>query len=68
MCKIIKSGFSGGEQIRVEFTFKVSVGHQFECVSFDDLAIAVQGGAFPVTFEDFVARKMDDNLQNYYRT
>lgn len=49
-----------GQQVRFEFTFIVKNGHQNERVLFDDLAIAVQGGPLPVTFEGFVARKMDD--------
>jgi hypothetical protein len=49
-----------GQQIRFEFTFRVMKGHSDERVLFDDLSIAVAGGALPVTFEGFVARRMDD--------
>ena len=49
-----------GQQIRFEFTFRVPSGNQSQRVLFDDLSIAVQGGPLPVTFEGFVARKMDD--------
>ena len=68
-----------GQQVRFEFTFRVATGHPNERVLFDDLAIAVQGGPLPVTFEGFVARRMDDgttkllwnvahevNVQGYY--
>ena len=68
-----------GQQIRFEFTFRVPSGNQNQRVLFDDLSIAVQGGPLPVTFEGFVARKMDDgstkllwnvshevNVQGYY--
>ena len=68
-----------GQQIRYEFTFRVPSGNQNQRVLFDDLSIAVQGGPLPVTFEGFVARKMDDgstkllwnvgrevNVQGYY--
>ncbi len=67
-----------GEQVRFEFTFRVT-NHPNESVLFDDLAISVVGGPLPVTFEGFVARKMDDggtkllwnvgqetNVQGYY--
>ena len=49
-----------GQQIRFEFTFRVKTGTANERVLFDDLSLAVQGGPLPVTFEGFVARKMDD--------
>ena len=49
-----------GQQVRFEFTFRVGVGHQNEIVLFDDLSLAVQGGPLPVTFQGFVARKLDD--------
>ena len=49
-----------GQQIRFEFTFRVPSGNQNQRVLFDDLSIAVQGGPLPVTFQGFVARKLDD--------
>ncbi len=49
-----------GQQVRFEFTFRVGIGHQNEFVLFDDLSLAVQGGPLPVTFQGFVARKLDD--------
>ena len=49
-----------GQQIRFEFTFRVQNGHINKRVLFDDLSIAVQGSALPVTFQGFVARKLDD--------
>jgi len=48
-----------GGQIRFEFTFRV-VNQPGIDVIFDDLAISVQGGPLPVTFEGFVARKLDN--------
>lgn len=47
-----------GKQIRFEFTFRIT-NHPGEDVLFDDLALSVQGGPLPVTFEGFVARKTD---------
>lgn len=58
--RLTDQDLEAGQQIRFEFTFRVKTGHQSETVLFDDLAIAVQGGPLPVTFEGFVARKMDD--------
>ncbi len=68
-----------GQQIRYEFTFRVKPGTANDRVLFDDLSVAVQGGPLPVTFEGFVARRMDDgstkllwnvghevNVQGYY--
>lgn len=49
-----------GQQVRFEFTFRVQTGHATERVLFDNLALSVQGGPLPVTFEGFVARRMDD--------
>ena len=51
-----------GQQIRFEFTFRVptAAGNSTLKVLFDDLSLDVQGGPLPVTFEGFVARKMDD--------
>ena len=49
-----------GAQVRFEFTFRVA-NHPNEDIIFDDLALSVQGGPLPVTFEGFVARKIDDN-------
>ncbi|MCY7291297.1 MAG: T9SS type A sorting domain-containing protein [Ferruginibacter sp.] len=48
-----------GGQIRFEFTFRV-VNQPGIDIIFDDLAISVQGGPLPVTFEGFVARKLDN--------
>ena len=50
-----------GQQVRFEFTFRVPTGRQNERVLFDDLALSVlQGGPLPVTFQGFVAKKLDD--------
>lgn len=50
-----------GKPVRFEFTFRVKTGHADEIVLFDDLALDVaQGGPLPVTFQGFVARKLDD--------
>lgn len=49
-----------GQQIRFEFTFRVPNGNQNQRVLFDDLSLGVQGGPLPVTFEGFVARRLDD--------
>jgi len=51
-----------GQQIRYEFTFRVPTaeGNSTKRVLFDDLSLDVQGGPLPVTFQGFVARKLDD--------
>ena len=54
-----------GQQVRFEFTFRVPSGRQNERVLFDDLSIAVQGGPLPVTFQGFVARKLDDGSTKF---
>ena len=49
-----------GQQVRFEFTFRVPNGNATQRVLFDDLSLGVQGGPLPVTFEGFVARKLDN--------
>ena len=50
-----------GQQIRYEFTFRVPSGNQNQRVLFDDFSLTgQQGGPLPVTFEGFVARRLDD--------
>ncbi len=49
-----------GQAVRFEFTFRVAQGNSNQRVLFDDLSLAVAGGALPVTFEGFVARKLDN--------
>jgi len=58
--KLSDQDLIAGKQVRFEFTFRVGTGHQNEIVLFDDLALSVQGGPLPVTFQGFVARKLDD--------
>ncbi len=48
-----------GAQVRFEFTFRVA-NRPNENIIFDDLALSVTGGPLPVTFEGFVARKIDN--------
>ena len=49
-----------GRDIRFEFTFRVKTGTLNQRVLFDDLSAAVALGPLPVTFEGFVARKLND--------
>ena len=49
-----------GRAIRFEFTFRVKTGTATQIVLFDDLSAAVALGPLPVTFEGFVARKLND--------
>ena len=49
-----------GRAIRFEFTFRVKTGTANKIVLFDDLSAAVALGPLPVTFEGFVARKLND--------
>ena len=49
-----------GRAIRFEFTFRVKTGTANQIVLFDDLSAAVALGPLPVTFQGFVARKLDD--------
>ena len=49
-----------GRGIRFEFTFRVKTGTVNKIVLFDDLSAGAALGPLPVTFEGFVARKLND--------
>ncbi len=46
-----------GMEVRAEFTFRATLPGN---ISFDNLALTVAAGPLPVTFEGFVAQKLDD--------